>query len=117
MRNKYIVLLIGVFFLSLSLWNAFGEKKNFSESERRKLEKFPEVSMENILSGDFAEDFEDYMADHFPKRDSWRTLKAYVKTELLLQKDNNGLYQAEGHVSKIEYPYFSAMKSLTISLR
>ena len=104
MRNKSIVFITATFFLSLSLWNAFGTKQDFSESERRKLENFPEVSMENILSGKFAEDFEDYMVDHFPERDSWRRIKVYAKTEVFAQKDNNGLYQADGHLSKIEYP-------------
>lgn len=109
MRNKCIVLILAAFFISLSFWNIFGEKQSFSESERRKLETFPEVSVENILSGDFGKDFEDYMMDHFPKRDSWRTLKAYAKTKILGQKDNNGLYQADGHLSKIEYPMNTQM--------
>ena len=104
MRNKCIVLIIATFFISLSFWNVFVEKQNFSESERRKLDKFPEVSVENILNGDFSEDFEEYMMDHFPKRNSWRTLKVYAKTKVLRQKDNNGLYQTDGHISKIEYP-------------
>lgn len=103
MRNKCIVLMIAAFFLSLSLWNAFGTKQEFSESERRKLSKFPDMNLENILSGDFAEDIEEYMVDHFPGRDSWRTVKVYAKTKVLGQKDNNGLYEADGHISKIEY--------------
>ena len=44
MKNKCMVILFAVFFLSLSLWNVFGEKETFSESERRVLAKFPEVS-------------------------------------------------------------------------
>ena len=104
MKNKVIVVAIASLFLGLTLWNLTGAKSDYSESERRVLAKFPQISVESILSGDFADDFEDYAVDHFPKRDFWRGIKAYAKTEGLGQKDNNGLYTAKGHVSKIEYP-------------
>lgn len=109
MKNKCMVILFAVFFLSLSLWNVFGEKETFSESERRVLAKFPEVSFENIINGDFSDEFEDYAVDHFQMRDTWRGIKAYAKTSVLGQKDNNGLFQAEGHLSKIEYPMDTRM--------
>ena len=104
MKNKVIVAAIASLLLGLTLWNLTGAKSDYSESERRVLARFPQISVESILSGDFADDFEDYVVDHFPKRDFWRRIKAYAKTEGLGQKDNNGLYQAKGHVSKIEYP-------------
>lgn len=109
MKNKGMVVLFAVFFLSMSLWNIFGVKETFSESERRVLAKFPEISFENIVSGDFSDEFEDYVVDHFQKRDSWRRIKAYAKTKVLAQKDNNGFFQAEGHLSKLEYPMDTRM--------
>ena len=109
MKNKCMVILFAVFFLSLSLWNVFGEKETFSESERRVLSKFPEASFENIISGDFSDEFEDYAVDHFQMRDAWRGIKTYAKTSVLGQKDNNGLFQAERHLSKIEYPMDTRM--------
>lgn len=104
MKNKVIVIIIAALILGLSLWNLLDVKSDYSKSERRVLAKFPEISLENVLNGEFSDDFEDYLVDHFPKRDSWRSIKAYAKTEVLRQKDNNGLYQADGHLSKIEYP-------------
>lgn len=104
MKNKVIVIIITALFLGLSLWNLLGVKGDYSESERRVLAKFPEISLANVMSGDFADEFEEYLVDHFPKRDTWRGMKAYAKTKILSQKDNNGLYEAEGHLSKIEYP-------------
>ena len=104
MKNKVIVMISASLLLALSLWNVLSVKSDYSESERRVLARFPEVSMESVLSGEFADRFEDYVVDHFPKRDSWRKIKAYAKTSCLGQKDNNGLFQKDGHVSKIEYP-------------
>jgi len=103
-KNWITVLLIGITFVGLSLWNIFGEKTTYSESERRVLAKFPEVSEDTILSGEFAGDFEKYAVDAFPMRDAWRRIKAYTRTGVFLQKDNHDIYAAEGHISKMEYP-------------
>ena len=75
-----------------------------SESERRKLQQFPEISVKEILSGDWMEDFESYTLDQFPLRDSFRRVKALVHYNLLGQKDNNGIYLADGYAAKVEYP-------------
>ena len=103
-KNYVTVSLIAAFFLGISVWNAFGEKADYSESERRVLAKFPEVKVERILSGKFSAEFEEYAVDSFPMRDAWRRVKAYVKTGIFAQKDNNGIYQADGHLSKLEHP-------------
>lgn len=109
MKNKCIVILIALFFLSLSVWNILGEKNAYSESERRALQKFPETNMETILNGEFADEFEDYAVDHFPARDMWRSVKANVKNVFLAQKDNHGLFVVEKHLSKLEYPMNTKM--------
>ena len=103
-KNYLTVCLIAGFFLGMSVWNAFGQKADYSESERRVLAKFPEITVESVLSGKFSEEFEEYAVDAFPMRDAWRSVKAYVKTGIFAQKDNNGIYTAEGHLSKFEYP-------------
>ena len=87
--NYLTVCLIASFFLGMSAWNAFGEKTDYSESERRVLTKFPEMTVESVLSGNFSAEFEEYAVDAFPMRDVWRSVKAYVKTGLFAQKDNN----------------------------
>ena len=73
-----------------------------SRAERRKLQQFPAVSSEALLSAEFSEDVEDYLLDQFPFRDSFRTLKAVWTYDLLGQKDNNGIYIAEGTASKLD---------------
>lgn len=75
-----------------------------SESERRKLQQFPAVSVKELLSGDWMEDFESYTLDQFPLRDAFRRVKALTHYNLLGQKDNNGIYIADGYAAKLEYP-------------
>lgn len=88
--------------LSVSAW--IREPELFSDSERRELELFPDLSVESVMDGTFMSDFEAYTLDQFPLRESFRRLKARLVFDVFQQKDNNEIYVAEGHASKIEYP-------------
>lgn len=118
MRIKNIIttLLIAAILFSMSLWCIFGEAAEYSESERRALAKFPELSVDTVLSGEFAKKFEEYATDVFPERDLWRRIKAYTRLGLFLQKDNNKIFIEDGHLSKLEYPMNTAMADHAIEL-
>ena len=73
-----------------------------SLSERRPLAQRPEVSVQALASGNYMSEFETYALDQFPLREAMRQLKAQVQYYLLRQKDNNGVYQVDGSLSKIE---------------
>ena len=88
--------------LVCSAW--FGPAREMSESERRPLEQFPELSLKTVLDGKFMTDFEDYSLDQFPLRDSFRQLKALYSKYLLRQQDNNGIYVADGYIAEMCYP-------------
>lgn len=74
----------------------------YSFSERRVLAKFPDLSSKTIKSGNFMREYETYVSDQFPFRESFRSLKAYIATDVFKLKENNGLYFADGHISKLE---------------
>lgn len=118
MKKKSIITVAacGAFLLALSCLCFFGPKQTYSESERRVLAKFPVITGEAIVSGQFAADFEAYATDNFPARDAWRSIKAYTSLCLLGQKDNNDIFLADGHISKLEYPMNTAMLDHAISL-
>lgn len=102
--NKQIItsaVLLGAFGLGFlgCLFHTDGE---WSLSERRLLAQKPAVSAESLSSGKFMEDFESYSLDQFPLREAFRNLKAQVQYRILLQKDNNGIYQVGGSFSKLE---------------
>lgn len=89
-------------FLTLFAW--FSPQKEMSLSERRPLEKMPELSLQTLQNGNFTEKFENYTMDQFPLRDSFRTVKSLFAYKVLGQKDNNGIYIADGYAAKLEYP-------------
>lgn len=103
-KQNYITAgVLSLFFLGMFLWTSLADTPDYSDSERRVLASFPKFGVEQILDGSFAKDFDKYAVERFPARDIWRSLKAYA-SKALLQKDNNGLYTADGHISKLEYP-------------
>ncbi len=74
----------------------------FSESERRELASFPQFSVESMISGEFTDGFEKYATERFPYRDTFRSIKAGFNTKVFRKLDNNGLFVAQGHISKID---------------
>lgn len=95
--------------LAFAAWCFLGPRDTYSESERRALAKFPEVTWQNISTGKFATGFEEYATDAFPLRDFWRSVKAYTRLGVFAQKDNNDLFLAQGHIGKLEYPQNESM--------
>ena len=81
-----------------------GQPQDISESERRKLAQFPELTVDTVLGGKFMTNFEDYTLDQFPLRDTFRQIKALFHYNALMQKDNNGIYIADGYAAELEYP-------------
>ncbi len=110
------VVFCAVFILFFSIWCYFVPTPDYSESERRTLAKFPEITIESIGSGEFAKDFEEYTTDRFPIRDTWRSIKAYTRLNILMQQENNNIFVKDGHISKIEYPMDTKMLDYAISL-
>ena len=96
---------VAALWLCLTLWAWMRPSDQISSAERRPLEQFPAVDLENVLEGGFMTDFEDYTLDQFPLRDGFRSVKAVFQKYVMGQKDNNGIYVADGHAAKLEYPY------------
>lgn len=103
-KNIVVTCVMAAFFLGLSLFCWLKPADDFSDSERRNLEQFPEVSVKEIMSGKFMTEFETYTLDQFPFRDTFRNIKAISAFYVFGQKDNNDIYIADGYVSKMEYP-------------
>lgn len=77
---------------------------DLSLSERRPLAQIPEINAENVLSGQYMTDFEDYATDQFPARDLFRKLKAIYHYNVAGRLDNNSIYIEDGYAAQLEYP-------------
>lgn len=108
-KNIVVSVVLAVFIFGSSVFAWVKAPDDYSESERRALAAFPELSAESILSGKFMTSFEDYTLDQFPLRDLFRRIKALTEFNVFNKKDNNDLYIADDYVSKLEYPLSEEM--------
>ena len=103
-KNLAVVVLAAAFLAGFALWGLVQPDAAQSLSERRPLAQRPALSLSALADGSFVSDLESYMLDQFPLRDGFRRLKALFSYGVLGQKDNNGIYLAEGYAAKLEYP-------------
>lgn len=86
---------MAVLFLSLIglvlLLNLSLPKREFSESENRKLEQLPTFSFHSFISGKFTSNFEKFMTDQFVARDVWVGVKSTADC-VIGKKESNGVY-------------------------
>lgn len=75
-----------IFIFGMAVWFLFNPKSDYSSSEKRYLQQFPEVTVDKVLDGTFGTEFESYFADQFPARSFWVGLNAYYN----LDTGNNG---------------------------
>lgn len=61
------------------------DKKDFSETENRSLEKRPEISVKSVADKSYMNNMEAYLSDHFPARINW--VKAKLNLERLSGKE------------------------------
>lgn len=90
--KKIFITIICLIFTSLFALELLTEDKLLSETENKKLQQKPEFSIENILSGKYQEEYDEYVSDQFFERDSWISLKTLVDKDIFLKKEINGIY-------------------------
>ncbi|MGI6608441.1 MAG: hypothetical protein ACOX1F_05645 [Erysipelotrichaceae bacterium] len=103
-KNIYTVILCSIVFIFITASNLLTPFKEYSNSERRYLAKFPSLKMEAILNTSWMSDFEKYCQDQFFQRENFRAIKAATAYNIFNNLDNNGLYQIDGYLSRLEYP-------------
>ena len=101
-KNIILIGTMAVMLFGLSTWAWIKENDEYSNSERRVLATLPELSFTTIFDGKFMDEFENYAADQFPKREDFRTLKSFATFNLFAQKDADGLFMELGHIGKAD---------------
>ncbi len=78
------VAMLALMLLVLAAADMVKADRLFSETENRILAQKPELRLENIISGSYGEEYENYATDQFVSRDRWVALK--TRMDILLQK-------------------------------
>lgn len=97
--------MLAVVLFGFSFWAWLKPETDFSSTERRELDKLPEISVNSIFEGKFMSGFESYTLDQFPVRDTFRTIKAFASKYIFSHLDNNDVFiTSDGIIGKHEYP-------------
>ena len=92
--NLFLTVLFCLFIGGVFLGSMILPDKTFSPVENRNLAQAPKFSLDNVTSGEFMEDTEDYVNDQIIGRDFWVALKAWSE-RLTGKQENNGVYFAK----------------------
>lgn len=99
-----VIFLFGSFLLSFFLMSVFIPEKTFSEAENRYLAKRPAISWETVKDGSFGRDYERYLSDQFPFRNSFIGAKTLAE-EAQFKKEINGVFLGkDGYLMEALYP-------------
>ncbi len=93
-KNGILPFVFILFIFSFAIMLAALPKKNFSETEKRVLAKFPKADFESVENGEFTDGLEKYLSDHFPLRDTFIGINAYAGV-VLGKTGENGIYKAK----------------------
>lgn len=99
MSKKYSIFITALFCLFLFGFGAaffLLPDREFSEQENRYLTQFKAPTPATLRSGEFMEDFEEYVVDQFPLRDDWIRLKALGERALGKQENNKVYFGTDG---------------------
>ncbi len=78
-------------FLVLVLFNFLKPQETYSELENRYLNAFPAINLKSIANGQYMEDVESYLNDHFTARNFFVMFKSKIEY-LMGRKENNGVF-------------------------
>ena len=93
MRNKVITALFCGMLAAGIITGLVLPDKYYSETEKRTLKQFPDISADEIFDGNFGDDIEEYLADQFPGRNGWVTIKT-IADRVSGKTESNGVYFA-----------------------
>lgn len=106
-KNIANILVAAVIVFGMSIWFLCKPATDVSLSERRQLKQLPEISKDTLLGLNgkttFMDEFEKYVADQFPARETFRQINSISTLYLLGKKEINNLYLSDGYIAKMEY--------------
>ncbi len=118
MKNilKYpIVIVFAVFIMGFTAIDILTPDKDFSDLENRVLESAPELTVDSLVSNEFAQDYETYTNDQFYLRDQWISLKSLGESSLGKIENNGIVFGDDGYMfDKLNDPDYERIEKNTV---
>lgn len=108
----FLVVIGGLFIL-----NFFTKPPPMLISERRVPAGMSELSVGAVVSGDFMDGFEDFAADSFPLRESFRTIRAATIFGPFFQTDKDGVYFDSHGIGSFQSVNVSSVEQVADKIR
>ena len=85
---RALVIAIAALVVAMDLAFLFSGSRAYSPTENRNLQRFPRLTPRMLASGRFESQFDSYVADQFPFRDSW--IRAKATADRMLGRTQSG---------------------------
>lgn len=95
---RILFLCIAVIILVLDVIFFVLPDKEISETENRSLQQFPKLNFTTLTNGKFESRFDSYVADQFPGRDAWVSVKSTVDILSGKTESNNIFLGKDGYL-------------------
>ncbi|MDD6466805.1 MAG: DHHW family protein [Erysipelotrichaceae bacterium] len=103
MKHKIISFTFVGLLLGVMICNIILPDQEISKSERRKLTQFPTVTLSSIMDGSWQEKWERYTNDQFIARDWFRMFESIIRTNVLHQLDDQGVFMYDDQIYKMDH--------------
>lgn len=97
-KNRILPCVFLLFIFSFVILLICMPKKDFSETEKRVLAKFPKLTAETAQNGEFTDGLEKYLSDRFPFRDAFIGIDAYFGLGLGKTGENGVYFAKDGYL-------------------
>lgn len=104
LRERLVIGMMAAYIALFAIWSALSPSQAVSISERRPLMERPKLNLKTLSTGMFMRDFEIYLQDQFPLRESFRHLKSRVVMDLFRQSDHHGIFVHQGTAFRLPDP-------------
>ncbi|MBE6680345.1 MAG: hypothetical protein E7598_07485 [Ruminococcaceae bacterium] len=101
-KNLATTIVFSLLVFGFSLLCIFHPIAEYSDSERRPLAQFPNISVNSVLDGTAIKGFDDYSVDQFPFREQFRKLYMWYRFNINNIGEANGYAESDGVIVKID---------------
>lgn len=101
-KNIMIIGFFSIYIVVMALWLWGKRDIEYSASERRNLAKKPKITVASVINGSYMNNFDKYVTDQFPQRETFRQINSWLLVNIMRKKDVNNIYVKDGYAAKIE---------------